>query len=50
MIIAKNKGKDDLQLTEMSKLYVEEVKIASAAAKGEYKWKKGEGDHKKGFW
>jgi fructose-bisphosphate aldolase class I len=39
------KGKDGLQLEEMSKLYVEELKIASAAAKGEYEWVKGEGDH-----
>jgi fructose-bisphosphate aldolase class I len=40
------KGKGDLQLEEMSKLYVEELKIASAAAKGEYEWAKGDGDHK----
>jgi fructose-bisphosphate aldolase, class I len=39
------KGKDDLQLDAMSKLYVEELKIACAAAKGEYEWVKGEGDH-----
>lgn len=39
------KGKGELQLDEMSKLYVEELKIASAAAKGEYEWKKGDGDH-----
>ena len=30
----------------MSKLYVEELKVASAAAKGKHKWAKGEGDHK----
>jgi hypothetical protein len=29
----------------MSKLYLAELKIASAAAKGEYKWESGEGDH-----
>ena len=39
------KGKGELQLEEMSKLYVEELKIASAAAKGEYEWKAGDGDH-----
>lgn len=39
------KGKGELQLDAMSKLYVEELKIASAAAKGEHEWKKGEGDH-----
>jgi fructose-bisphosphate aldolase class I len=39
------KGKDGLQLEEMSKLYVEELKIASAAAKGKHEWVKGEGDH-----
>jgi fructose-bisphosphate aldolase class I len=39
------KGKGDLQLDAMSKLYVEELKIASAAAKGEHKWAEGEGDH-----
>merc|ERR1712176_1155408 len=32
------KGKDELQLDEMSKLYVDELKIASAASKGEYDW------------
>merc|ERR1712003_250413 len=39
------KGKDELQLDEMSKLYVDELKIASAASKGEYDWVNGEGDH-----
>jgi fructose-bisphosphate aldolase, class I len=38
-------GKGELQLDEMSKLYIEELKIAGAAAKGEHKWAKGEGDH-----
>jgi hypothetical protein len=32
-------------LGEMSKLYVEELAIASAAARGEHNWAKGEGDH-----
>merc|ERR1712003_299261 len=39
------KGKGELQLEEMSKLYVEELKIASAAAKGEYEWAEGDGAH-----
>lgn len=39
------KGKGDLQLEEMSKLYVEELAIASSAAKGEYEWKAGDGAH-----
>lgn len=39
------KVKGELQLEEMSKLYIEELKIASAAAKGEYEWPKGDGDH-----
>jgi fructose-bisphosphate aldolase, class I len=39
------KGKGDLQLDAMSKLYVEELKIASAAAKGEHNYAEGEGDH-----
>jgi hypothetical protein len=29
----------------MGKLYIEELTIASAAAKGEHGWKNGEGDH-----
>lgn len=33
------------KLDEMSKLYVAELKIASAAAMGEYEWAKGDGDH-----
>jgi hypothetical protein len=40
------KGKGKLQLDEMSKLYVEELKIAGAAAVGAHQWKDGEGDHK----
>jgi fructose-bisphosphate aldolase, class I len=39
------KGKEQLQLDEMSKLYVEELKIAGAAARGEHLWAEGEGDH-----
>lgn len=39
------KGKGGLQLDAMSALYVDELKIASAAAKGEYEWVSGEGDH-----
>ena len=39
------KGKGELQLDSMSKLYVEELKIASAASLGTHEWKKGEGDH-----
>jgi len=39
------KGKGELQLEEMSKLYVEELAIASSAAKGEYDWKAGDGAH-----
>jgi hypothetical protein len=44
-LLALCKGKGELQLEEMSKLYIEELKIASEAAKGEHEWKKGEGDH-----
>ncbi|GFH47460.1 hypothetical protein CTEN210_03935 [Chaetoceros tenuissimus] len=39
------RGKGSLQLEEMSKLYVDELKIASAAALGEHEWAKGDGDH-----
>ena len=39
------KGTGELQLDEMSKLYVEELKIASAAALGEHTWNEGDGDH-----
>lgn len=39
------KGKGELQLDEMSKLYVEELKIAGAAARGEYVWANGDGAH-----
>lgn len=38
-----NHGK--FRLDEMAKLYVEELKMASAASKGEYQWKDGDGDH-----
>jgi hypothetical protein len=39
------KGQGELQLDDMSKLYVEELKIAGAAARGEHLWATGEGDH-----
>ena len=40
------KGKGDLCLDEMSKLYVEELAIAGAAARGEWEGgKAGDGDH-----
>ncbi len=39
------KGEGDLVLDKMSKLYVEELSIASAAARGEHTWAKGDGDH-----
>ncbi|KAA8494018.1 Fructose-bisphosphate aldolase [Porphyridium purpureum] len=39
------KGKDGLQLDAMSKLYLEELKLAGAAALGKYDAKPGEGDH-----
>lgn len=39
------KGSGELQLEEMSKLYVEELKIAGAAARGEWEWKDGDGNH-----
>ncbi len=39
------KGKGELQLEEMGKLYVEELKLASASALGEYEWNAGDGDH-----
>lgn len=40
------RGKDGvLQLEDMGKLYVEELKIASDAAQGKYEWADGEGDH-----
>jgi hypothetical protein len=39
------RGKGELQLEEMSKLYVEELKIASAASLGEHTWNEGDGDH-----
>jgi fructose-bisphosphate aldolase class I len=38
-------GKGGLQLAEMSKLYLEELAIASSAAKGEYEAAAGAGDH-----
>jgi fructose-bisphosphate aldolase class I len=39
------KDKGELQLEEMSKLYVEELKLASAASLGEHTWEEGDGDH-----
>lgn len=39
------KGKGELQLEEMSKLYLKELAIGGAAARGEWKWNKGDGDH-----
>lgn len=38
--------KGDLKLKEMEALYLSELAVASAAAKGEHKPKAGEGDHK----
>jgi hypothetical protein len=35
-----------LKLPEMEALYLQELAVASAAAKGAYKPKAGEGDHK----
>ena len=39
------RGKGELQLEDMAKLYVEELKIAGAAALGEWDGEKGDGDH-----
>ena len=39
------KGTGELQLDAMSKLYVEELSIAGAAARGEYVWSGNDGDH-----
>lgn len=39
------KDSGELQLEAMSKLYSEELKIASAAALGKHAWEQGEGDH-----
>ena len=39
------KGTDGLQFDAMSKLYVDELKIASAASKGEWDGAPGDGDH-----
>lgn len=39
------KGKGELQLEEMSQLYLQELAIAGAAAKGEWKGNPGDGDH-----
>ncbi len=39
------KGTGELLLGEMSKLYVEELAVAGAAAKGDHKWALGEGAH-----
>ena len=38
--------KGELRLKEMEALYLENLKVASAAARGEHKPKAGEGDHK----
>jgi len=38
-------GKGELQLDDMAKLYVDELKLASAAALGEHEWEAGDGDH-----
>jgi len=38
-------SKGELLLDEMAKLYIAELKIASAAALGKHDWNKGEGDH-----
>lgn len=40
------KGKGELQIEAMSDLYIEELKIASAGALGQYEGKDGDGDHK----
>jgi len=39
------KDTSEFDFDAMSKLYIEELAIAGAAAKGEHEWKKGEGDH-----
>jgi fructose-bisphosphate aldolase, class I len=39
------RGKGELQLEDMSKLYMKELTIAGAAARGEHNWTAGEGDH-----
>lgn len=39
------KATGELQLNEMGKLYVEELKIASAASLGQYQWSDGNGNH-----
>lgn len=39
------KGTGELDLDAMADLYVKELQIASAAAKGEHQWVNGEGDH-----
>lgn len=39
------KSSGELQLEAMAELYVKELKIASAAAKGQHQWVNGEGDH-----
>ena len=43
--LCKDSTDGKLKLDEMAKLYVEELKIASAAAKGEYQWVNGDGNH-----
>jgi hypothetical protein len=40
------KGMGELHLDEMSKLYIEQLKIVGAAAVGLHQWKDGEGDYK----
>lgn len=40
------KGKNDLVLDDMAKLYVEELQIAGAAARGEWQGQPGDGDHR----
>ena len=39
------RGKGELCLEEMGKLYVKELEIAGMAARGEHEWKEGEGSH-----
>lgn len=44
--LLRSTAQGSLKLPEMEKLYLEELAIASAAAKGEYTGKPGDGDHK----
>jgi fructose-bisphosphate aldolase class I len=39
------KSSGDLELEKMSELYLDELRIASAASLGEHQWKQGEGNH-----